>query len=336
MTARQFADSPFLASAGERLERFYQYLRQLPLGVWRNLVIVLSLFWICHSLATLFWVAVPVPDVPQPPSFAQPLVEDSGGSTVNIDVAGIQDLNMFGNATEEVAVVEDQPQQVTLPGIEDQAVTTSLSLKLQGVISSTNQDEARAVIADGNSQSLYSIGEKLPQGNNVKLAKIMPQRVILDNNGRYESLWLYSEEDFKGSGSFTSYREPIENQYRGIPAPVEQEAPQEIVEEPEPITTTVNPEQIPRSINDVVRFSVYREDGQMIGYRVRPGRERELFDQVGLQTNDVVTSVNGIAVDDPRQVRAIYQELKTATSAQLTVLRDGQSIPISISLDTGG
>lgn len=330
MTVRQFADSPFLASAGDKLERLYQYLRQLPLGVWRNLVIVLSLFWICHSLATLFWVVAPVPDVPQPSSFAQPLTEDSSASGVNIDLAGIQGLKLFGDAAGEAAVVEAPSEQVALPGIEDQAVTTSLNLKLQGLISSTNQDEARAVIADGNSQALYSIGEKLPQGNNVKLAKILPQRVILDNNGRYESLWLYSEEDFKGSAAYANYRdntpEPMDEQ--GYEPPAQQVS--------EPVTATVRPEQIPRSINDVVRFSVYREDGQMVGYRVRPGRERELFDQVGLQTNDVVTSVNGIAVDDPRQVRAIYQELKTATSAQLEVKRDGQSIPISISLDTGG
>lgn len=325
MTVRQFADSPFLASAGDKLERLYQYLRQLPLGVWRNLVIVLSLFWICHSLATLFWVAAPVPEVPQPASFAQPLTEDSSTSGVAIDLTGIQDLKLFGDAAGEAAVVEAQTEQVALPGIEDQAVTTSLNLKLQGLISSTNQDEARAVIADGNSQALYSIGEKLPQGNNVKLAKILPQRVILDNNGRYESLWLYSEEDFKGSAAYANYRD-------NTPEPLDE--PTEQVSEQ--VTATVRPDQIPRSINDVVRFSVYREDGQMVGYRVRPGRERELFDQVGLQTNDVVTSVNGIAVDDPRQVRAIYQELKTATSAQLEVKRDGQSIPISISLDTGG
>lgn len=74
----------------------------------------------------------------------------------------------------------------------------------------------------------------------------------------------------------------------------------------------------------------------MVGYRVRPGRERELFDQVGLKTNDIVTSVNGIEINDPKQIRTVYQNLKTATEAQLEVNRDGEIIPITISLDTGG
>lgn len=95
-------------------------------------------------------------------------------------------------------------------------------------------------------------------------------------------------------------------------------------------------DQIPTSINDVIRFSVYREDGKMLGYRVRPGRERELFDQVGLKMNDIVTSVNGIRVDDPKQIRMVYQSLKTATSAQLEVMRDGETSIINISLDSGG
>src|SRR5690625_6451044 len=54
----------------------------------------------------------------------------------------------------------------------------------------------RALISSGSSQALNETGDELPEGRNETLEKILPQRVILNNNGRYESLWLYQEGEF--------------------------------------------------------------------------------------------------------------------------------------------
>ena len=80
---------------------------------------------------------------------------------------------------------------------------------------------------------------------------------------------------------------------------------------------------------------VATEGGQMIGYKVRPGRKRELFDQVGLKNNDIVVSVNGIEVNEPQKVREVYQALKTATEANLEVMRDGSTQFIQIRMSSG-
>ena len=90
-----------------------------------------------------------------------------------------------------------------------------------------------------------------------------------------------------------------------------------------------------KSIGDVVRFMVATENGQMIGYKVRPGRKRELFDQVGLKNDDIVVSVNGIEVNEPQKVREVYQALKTATEANLEVMRDGSTQFIQIRMSSG-
>ena len=73
----------------------------------------------------------------------------------------------------------------------------------------------------------------------------------------------------------------------------------------------------------------------MIGYKVRPGRKRELFDQVGLKNDDIVISVNGIEVNEPQKVREVYQALKTASEANLQVLRDGGTQSIQIRMSSG-
>lgn len=323
MTSRQLADSPILHNASEKLKVVADAVARMPLAYWRKIVVLLILIWMCHSAASLFWALMPEPSVQQPPVVAAPVSGDAGGGAANVDVASIQSLNLFGIAGATQGPLPEA--MASAPVISDDAETTKLSLTLSAVIASDDPASARAVIVDGNKQSLYSVGEVVLKGKNVKLAKVMAERVILDNNGNHESLWLYSEEDYKSTPKATyQERKPASAPMARATGPQEGSS------------VVVKQDQIPTSINDVIRFSVYREDGKMLGYRVRPGRERELFDQVGLKMNDIVTSVNGIRVDDPKQIRMVYQSLKTATSAQLEVMRDGETEIINISLDSGG
>ena len=330
MTTRQLTGSAMSATMGERLLGFSDYLRQFPVSFWRYIVLLLAAIWICFSLAGLFWLVMPSPKEAQPPVFAKlPAVQPSGAtSSVQINVATLQAMHLFGDASN---VQVEPAASVAQSDIPDDIANTRLNLKLQGVVASSNPDDARAIIADGNLQALYSIGENLAQ-KGVKLAKVFAARVILDNNGRYESLWLYSENDYPktSTNNPAARRAPNANGAARNRNVSSAQAPERT------INATARRDQVPKSINDVVRFSVHREGGKMVGYRVRPGRNRELFEQVGLQNNDIVTAVNGVNIDDPKQIRNVYQSLRTATEAQLEVLREGATYTINISLDTGG
>ena len=273
--------------------------------------------WLAHSAASLFWVLFPLPDVPQPTKLAEPIKDKpakAGGKSVSFDaIAGLSDV--FGSAT--AATVASAP--VATPSPQEKIATTKLRLKLHGIFASSDPQKGSAIIADGNEQELYTVGDEIAGNRGVKLNSVYDKRVVLDNKGTLESLWLFSEQDLVSS----SRRSPAK------PEPVSAPAA------PTNIRRTARPDQIPKNIGDVVRFSVHREGGKMVGYRVRPGRDRELFTQVGLKPNDIVTSVNGIEVNDPRQIRSVYKSMKTATEAQLTVLRDGITHSITISLDSG-
>lgn len=321
----QLADNPVFAAANETWRKTYAYLKTLPVDFWQSAVLFLSLFWLSHSAANLFWLVYPVPDMPQPSHFAEPVQKNSTAvvSTADVDLEALQALKLFGDAGDAVQQVAENSQPDPL--VDDDAATTKLNLQLQGLISSDNAAEARAIIAAGSEQSLYRIGEEIKDNRGVKLAKVMDQRIILDNNGHFESLWLYSEEDFKNSASArkTSHQVPRSGRPPAAKAP--------------PVDRSIARSQIPKSISDVVRFSVHREDGSMVGYKIRPGRDRALFEQVGLKTGDVVTTVNGRAMTDPKQLREVYQDLKTATEANLVVRRGDNELPITIRVDnTGG
>ena len=71
----------------------------------------------------------------------------------------------------------------------------------------------------------------------------------------------------------------------------------------------------------------------MVGFRVLPGRNREAFEQTGLKLNDVVTAIDGQALDNLRAANQIYQEKRNATQASLTVLRGGEVLTVEVDLN---
>ena len=218
----------------------------------------------------------------------------------------------------EVEEVADETEQDY-----DDAATTRLNLKLHGVVVSNEVDSAGAIIEEAGSQSFYVVGEELTKNSGVKITRVLDQRVILDNRGSLESLWLYSEADFKKSRSNTATRKSV---------PLNRSAA--VSTQPaNTITKKISAKQVPKSVGDVVRFSLHREGNQVVGYRVRPARDRALFDQLGLKTGDVVTAVNGIALD-PSQVRTVYNEIRTAPQALLSIKRGDENLSINISLDS--
>ncbi len=318
----QLADNPMLNNASEFGLKVLAYLKTLPLDFWRNGLLFLAALWICRSLAALFWLVFPVPELPQPENFAAPVVADSAGgsSSAAVDVVSIQSLHLWGEAgAVPVEAVPEEPD----PGVIDgDAVnqTTRLPLQLHGVIASSDQQHARAIIEGANVQKLYKVGEEIKKHRGVKLAKVEEKRAILDNKGSLEVLWLYSEEDFKKSPNAARNRHKVSRPKNNGS-----------------VNKSIKPNQIPKTISDVVRFSVHREDGQMVGYKVRPGRDRTLFEQVGLKAGDIVTNVNGRQMNDPKQLREVYQELKTAMEANLGVRRGDEEMQITIRVDnTGG
>jgi len=315
------ASTMLLENVGNRFGGGTERLKRLPLSFWRNALFAIALIWITYSLARLFWLVLPAPELAAPSAFAVPTQSRSAQvQTHNVDLVAMQSRQIFGEGV--AAESEPEPQQTQ---VEDDVEKTRLNLKLVGLLSSSDNKYSSATIANGSNQAIYQVNEKLPVGNNVKLAKVLSDRVILNNNGNYEALWLYSEADFN-----------VNRRSASTAAPVRRNDPEEDRERDsgvERIQTSIEPSQVPESISDVVRFSVHREEGQMIGFRIRPGKNRELFDQLGLQANDVVTSVNGIAIDTPQAIRDNYQQLKSATQADLEIKRGEERVYINVSLD---
>ncbi len=326
--AQQLIQHAFIGSIGEKCQSLVDFARQLPISFWRAVVMLITAIWLVRSAASLFWLLFPLPPEEYPAKLALPLETQTGGAVRSVGFDTLATLNDAFGTSAPIPQTTPAPEKVEEEETLDNLATTKLRLKLHGVFASNDPQKGSAIIADGTRQVLYAINDEIEGNRGVKLTRVLEKRVILDNKGKLESLWLFSEEDFQASAAQSSRRSITSRQNGNLgslrPGMVPQNA----------IRTTARPDQIPKNIGDVVRFSVHREGGKMVGYRIRPGRDRDLFNQVGLKANDIVTSVNGIEVNDPKQIRSVYKAMKTATEAQLTVLREGETHSITISLDS--
>ncbi len=333
-----------------RSERLAHWMRQgsawlgrIPAGFWRFCAKFLIVLWLSYTLAQLVWVLAPSPSIPDARVAPNALsTERSGGSAQSVDIAALSGLTIFGEAAEgDEPEALAETQAPSGPSIEDQAVDTDLNLVLRGVMGSNDEKAARAIIADGSKQEIYGPGDELPVRGNVTLEKVLPLRVILNNAGRYESLWLYSDDDWASDLAAGPVPDTPSRSWEGDEDTGSDGSMQEREQsEPQPREEDLNEaaddvaERVgSRSLSDVVSMSIHRENGQIVGYKIRPGRDRALFDSLGLQANDVVKAVNGVALSSPQKVMEIYREMGDASSASLQIERGGEELTIDIELE---
>jgi general secretion pathway protein C len=236
-------------------------------------------------------------------------------------------------------VVEAAPaQEVAATGIENDASDTQLSLILRGVLGSNDDAASRAIISSGDRNEVYAIGDKLPVGNNVTLAKVLDIRVILNNNGNYESLWLFKEDPNapKIASTYNEAPAPAVNTYTregGYSQPPFQQPPQIYGRNSGYESADQGAAAMSKTLADVVAMSIHRENGQVVGYKIRPGRNAEMFSSLGLQTDDIVTAVNGVPLTSPGKIMEIYKNMSNATSANLEIKRGGSVINLDVVLN---
>lgn len=289
-------------------------LNKLP--VFANYLMVIAL---ASAMASLTWKLLPGQDLPEvPASLLQKSQPGSDGTTVAQPAVtkNIAAWHLFGEATAEVAepAVEDIPEE---------APDTTLALTLRGVIAGVGRS-SWAIIADrGGSEETYGIDSPLPGG--AVLKEIFADRVILLRNNRFETLRLPEDADV-GSSSPVRRAPPRRTSSRSSS---HSSAPKGAVTRMGPEVSTVVKDykkkllDDPQSVMGVVRAEPYRRGGKLSGYRIFPGKDKELMSKVGLRPGDVVTGVNGINLDSPLKGLEIMQQVTDAKEVSVDVLRNG-------------
>lgn len=245
------------------------------------------------QLASLLWRVLGAGDAAAPLPASLP-----GAAAPAVDLAAIVNAHLFG-----VAAATGDPGE---------APATSANLLLAGTLAGRDPEQGWAIIgASGQSARVYATGASLPGG--TRLLAVYPDRVILDRSGARESLLLPR----LAGGS------------RGGPPaasiPAGQPAAATLADSVRQLVA-----QDPAAANELLRPQPVFAGGSLRGYRVYPGRNRAQFAGLGLQPGDLVTAVNGAALDDPNRGLEILRGIGQAGAVTLTIDRNGQQQQLTV------
>jgi general secretion pathway protein C len=221
-----------------------------------------------------------------------------------LDVQSVISAHLFG-----VATVDPSTQD------PDNAPQSTANLVLAGTIATQDPKRGVAIISDGGPSKVYSVGDNV---GGASLHSVYLDHVILDRAGQLETLLL---PRLLGPGMRAP---PVVRRAGGA--------------DPRTVTAVDNirrlVQQDPGILDQVMRTvpSYDNAAGKLRGFRAYPGRNRQIFNKLGLKPGDLVTAINGTTLDDPQRSQEVFNTIQTSDHVSVTVERGGQKQEITLNI----
>lgn len=278
---------------------------------WVSLLLVIAIAW---QLVSLGWSFVPQDEQATATTGIAGSIDGSPAQAASIEQ--VTSRHLFGRY--------DAPDSDVVAGgaggpvLEIGALPeTTLALTLKGTIWDSDADRAVAIIFQAGKDQVYTIGDTVISG--ATLYSVEPRRVVLERQGgRLEELVLAELSELTGSArgprrattnsrrTVTANRQPAQNQNRTA--------------------------AIAGAMSQVLRPQPHFVDNQLKGFRVYPGRQRQVFSELGLRPGDLVIDINGVPMTDPQQSAQLLSGLDQSGSMSVTVERNGTPEVITIDM----
>ena len=193
------------------------------------------------------------------------------------------------------------------------APLSSANLVLAGTIATQDPKHGIAIISAGGPSKVYSVGDNV---NGASLYSVYLDHVILDRGGTLETLLL--PRQLPPDRSQASARRVSANQ-RTVAAV-------------DNVRRMV--QQDPGILDQVMRTVASYDNaaGKLRGFRAYPGRNRAIFNKLGLKPGDLVTAINGQPLDDPQHSQEVFNTIQTSDHVTVTLERGGQRQDISLNI----
>ena len=269
------------------------------------LIIICQIFFaiiIGQQLALITWQLLPEKTPATATRLAQKTVIASSQNKFSAgSLAQLDSLHLFGRPAKTETVKTFAPES---------APVSRLAAKITGLVASTSPANSLAIIRVNSSDQTYRVGDTI-QGTKARLESIYPDRVILSNGERYESLLMYPDETQKNRVNHTvSGNAARKNTVAQLRTKILQK---------------------PNSWSDIVTISPVRKDNELLGYRVNPAQSPEQFALLGLKPNDMAVAINGYDLTNTSEALKIMGQLSSLIDITLTIKRDGQRFEIDLS-----
>ena len=226
----------------------------------------------------------------------------SSSSTIQQSQDSIADRHVFGDAVAEVVEV---PKEVNAP-------KTRLRLELLGVMAASKAENSSAIIAPKNGKGEnYRIGD-IVQGR-TKLAAVHQDKVILDSNGKLETLKF----DLDKKSSIRKSSKPTSSQKKATANGSLKQRLKKIRNASDAITLLrdeVNSD--PKGALKQLGLEV-AANGE--GYKI--SSSGSMLTQLGLQPGDVILSVNEQTLGNIDDDQGLLEQVTSSGQARLEIQR---------------
>jgi general secretion pathway protein C len=213
-----------------------------------------------------------------------------------LNIAALVNAHLFGNAAAEAP-----------SGDASSAQPTSLPLVLAGLLATNDPKEGMAIIGENAATAkVVAVGQQVPGG--AQLHSVYNDRAIIDRNGALESVFLPRQTQ----GGVRPALAPL-------PAPVASNSNDAMLDRMRKLVS-----DDPGMIGQVMRPQAVFAGGQMKGFRVYPGVNRQAFARMGLRAGDMVTAINGTPLTDKDRAEEIFRTVGSSPDARVTVMRNGR------------
>ena len=264
----------------------------------RAVALLLVLAALAYQASLVVWQLVPAPPVAES---LQPIVvkstadADNSGANYKQQARAISQAYLFGKpsvAKKVVQVVEEAPE-------------TQLNYKLRGIYYSPDERLSSAIVETRpNDTQNYLIGQEL--GDNIKLARIERDHILIDRYGKLERLNLEKPEALVGGDSVAVQSSGVSAAQSALLRSYKQRY-------------TSNPMAL------ATRFQAIpvQQDGSNIGFKLKALRGESLLRKLNFEPDDVFTAVNGVSLKNPFEALDALKSLTTASNISVTFLRNG-------------
>jgi general secretion pathway protein C len=230
--------------------------------------------------------------------------------------------NLFNASLLAPPVKEPEPEP------EENLAATRLPLRLLGTAAAIPAEESWAAVVDQTERRTVIVGidDKL---NKATVKRIERRRLVLSEGGKLRELVL--DEDAgpaakPGRAAARRRSAPRAQRPRAKPKPLAEKI-QKLADD----RFQVNRDDIdevmenPANLFSQARILPKYQDGAMVGLQINAIKPGSLFEEIGIQSGDVITKLNGIVIDNPQESAKVLTEFSEAESFTVDVERDDGS-----------
>jgi type II secretion system protein C len=275
-------------------------------------LLALCCFFVAQTANTVLATLVvpdPVDETPAPPP--TPVAERSWNERQVILTRNLFNASLLAPAPEPVIEEEDLE-------------ATQLPLQLLGTVASPSPLLTWAAIQDKESRKHVVVHLDDPlQGGKAKVVRIEPKRIVLEENGELRELALLE----------VAPAAPAPPARRGAQAARRPRPRKRVAQSPAAVRAAqakaaqARAQAAPQTqgrrsaIFSQARVLPKYEEGAMVGMEVSSIQSGSLWEELGIEEGDLITELNGIAIDSPGQSSKLLSEF--AGSAEFTVTVEG-------------